>query len=188
MSGELPRHYEILGVDPSASMAEIKRAYLSAARAAHPDHHGHSDAARRAAEVQMRNVNAAWGVLGDVDERAAYDRQRLRGDRQNSRAATGRPAAGHGAPFRPLHPEADEIDFDERDDRPITDSALPGWLAVGPAALLILGFVSIGFGAIVGAGQVMTFGIISLVIAGVLFLVAAPIVALGRAIRGERAR
>lgn len=184
---ELPKHYDILGVAPEASMAEIKRAYLRAARSAHPDLNNATEQARTQAEARMRSINQSWAVLSDPDERAYYDRQRLQ------RLADTPPTAGprhhrarhSGAGFRPFD-DGDEPDFDENDDRPITDSALPQWLAIGPAALLVGGFVAILFGAIVGAGSVMSLGIISMVVSGVLFLVAAPIVALGRAIRGER--
>ena len=184
MSGDLPKHYDVLGVAPEASMAEIKRAYLSAARGAHPDLHHDTEQDRQGAEDRMRRINQAWAVLGDVDERAAYDRQRMRD-------APPRPGPRHhrarhsGAGFRPFD-DGPDPGFDEEDDRPITDSALPPWLAMAPAVLLVGGFVGLLFGAIVGAGSVMTLGIVSMVVSGALFLVAAPIVALGRAIRGER--
>lgn len=166
-------------------MAEIKRAYLAAAREAHPDLHHETEGARQGAEDRMRRINQAWSVLGDVDERAAYDRHRLRD-------TPPRPGPRHhrdrhsGAAFRPFD-DGPDPEFDEDDDRPITDSALPQWLALAPAGLLVGGFVGLLFGAILGAGSVMTLGIVSMVVSGVLFLVAAPLVALGRAIRGERA-
>ena len=47
--------YEILGVSPSASPAEIRRAYLALARRHHPDAGG--DVA------QMRLLNEAWAAL-----------------------------------------------------------------------------------------------------------------------------
>ena len=46
--------HDVLGVTPDASMAEIKKAYLAAARQAHPDFHNQSDAAQLAAEERMR--------------------------------------------------------------------------------------------------------------------------------------
>jgi len=65
-------HYEALGVAPSASPAEIRRAYLHAARLAHPDFHTDADAATRSeAEERMRQVNQAWQVLGDAERRRA---------------------------------------------------------------------------------------------------------------------
>lgn len=184
MSGDLPKHYDVLGVGSDASMSEIKRAYLAAARDAHPDLHTESEQSRQRAEDRMRRINHAWTVLGDVDERSAYDRQRLRADAARPSPRHHRPRHS-GAGFRPID-DGPDPGFDEDDDRPITDSALPAWLAIAPAALLIGGFVALLFGAVVGAGSVMSLGIVAMVVAGVLFLVAAPIVALGRSIRGER--
>lgn len=184
---DVPKHYDVLGVAPESSVAEIKRAYLSAARSAHPDLNNETEQSRRSAEDRMRRINQAWSVLSDPDERAYYDRQRL----QRATNAPPTPGPRHhkarhsGEAFRPFDDGPDD-DFDEADDRPITDSALPQWLAIGPAVLLVGGFAAIVFGAILGAGQVMSLGIVSMIVAGVLFLVAAPIVALGRAIRGER--
>ena len=71
-------HYEVLGVSPDASLGEIRRAYLREARTAHPDFHNGSEIDRVRAEERMRDLNRAWAVLGDVDERSAYDRRRLR--------------------------------------------------------------------------------------------------------------
>jgi hypothetical protein len=62
--------YAVLGVAPSATADELRLAYRTAARAAHPDRHGDASAARMAA------VNEAWHVLGDPGRRAAYDATR----------------------------------------------------------------------------------------------------------------
>ena len=70
-------HYEVLGVRPTATAAELRAAYLAAARRDHPDRHVGADAATLArAERRMRAVNEAWAVLGDADRRRAYDRAR----------------------------------------------------------------------------------------------------------------
>lgn len=60
--------YAVLGVEPSASDAEVRRAYLALARRFHPD-------ANPAGEDRMREVNEAWAILGDRDRRAAFDRR-----------------------------------------------------------------------------------------------------------------
>jgi len=180
-------HYETLGVTPDAAMSEIRRRYLAVARESHPDFHTGSEAARRRAEVRMRDVNAAWAVLGDVDERAAYDRQRLR----STGPVTSRPtppfhatARAHEA-FRPFDTGPD-AEFDDRHDLPISSSRLPAWLAMLPALLLVLGVGGVMFGSIVNATAVVDLGLVLMLVAGVLFLVAAPLVALGRAARGDR--
>src|SRR4051812_11688217 len=68
-------HYDVLGVDPAAQEAQIRRAYLRLAREYHPDrHNADSPAVREQAERRMRDVNAAWAVLGDPRRRVEYDR------------------------------------------------------------------------------------------------------------------
>jgi len=63
-------YYERLGVRPDASAAEIRTAYVRAARRWHPDIAGPAGAAR------MQQVNEAWAVLSDTRRRADYDRRR----------------------------------------------------------------------------------------------------------------
>jgi curved DNA-binding protein CbpA len=60
--------YEVLGVEPTATDAEIRRAYVALARRFHPD-------ANPAGEERMRAVNEAWAILGDRTRRAGWDRR-----------------------------------------------------------------------------------------------------------------
>ena len=56
-------HYETLGVTPSATAKEIRKAYLRRARALHPDRQlDRSEADARRAEEAMQVVNAAWDL------------------------------------------------------------------------------------------------------------------------------
>ncbi|MGI9605983.1 MAG: J domain-containing protein [Acidimicrobiales bacterium] len=69
-------HYETLGVNPAASVAEIRKAYLRRARALHPDRQlGRPANEARASETAMRQVNEAWSVLSDPQKKAAYDQR-----------------------------------------------------------------------------------------------------------------
>jgi curved DNA-binding protein CbpA len=61
-------YYDILGVPPSASAHDIRRAYLNLIREVHPDRNARPDAAARAARF-----NAVYGTLSDPEKRAAYD-------------------------------------------------------------------------------------------------------------------
>ena len=71
-------HYDTLGVAPSATAAQIRRAYLDAARRWHPDRHSSgSESDSRQAEQAMRRVNEAWSVLSQQASREAYDRRLL---------------------------------------------------------------------------------------------------------------
>lgn len=68
----VPDYYGLLGVAPTASQAEIARAYGRRARAAA----GRPLGGRRAA-AELALLNAAYEVLGNPERRADYDRQRL---------------------------------------------------------------------------------------------------------------
>ena len=72
---DLPDYYAILEVLPTASRDEIRAAYRRLARQHHPDVNspGEDDVA---ANEFMRQLNAAYEVLNNPSQRAAYDRQR----------------------------------------------------------------------------------------------------------------
>ena len=61
-------YYKELGVEKSASEADIKKAYRKLVRKYHPDVSKEADADQR-----TKALNEAYGVLGDAEKRAAYD-------------------------------------------------------------------------------------------------------------------
>ena len=66
-----PSAYDILGVSPSVTQGEIRRAYFVKARALHPDRHaviGHD---------QMAQLNNAMDMLDTPEKRALYDNRDL---------------------------------------------------------------------------------------------------------------
>lgn len=64
-------YYEILGVSPSASESEIKRAFRRLAVRYHPDKNPSADA-----RPLFHDINEAYDVLGDSQKRAQYDFRR----------------------------------------------------------------------------------------------------------------
>lgn len=65
-------HYEVLGVQPTATTDELKTAYRRMLRQVHPDAGGNA--------ALFRMVDEAWAVLRDTDSRAAYDRRLHEGE------------------------------------------------------------------------------------------------------------
>jgi hypothetical protein len=65
-------YYALLGVEPDATLAQIKKAYRKLARLHHPDRNpGDPGAAAR-----FRNLTEAYDTLSDPTRREAYDRTR----------------------------------------------------------------------------------------------------------------
>ena len=65
-------YYAVLGVDKSASAADIKKAYRKLAQKHHPD----ANAGDPKAEEKFKEVSAAYDVLSDDKTKEEYDRIR----------------------------------------------------------------------------------------------------------------
>ncbi len=66
-------YYAVLEVSLQATQEEIKKSYRKLALHFHPDR----NQGNRQAEQKIREVNAAYEILGDPDARKTYDRLRL---------------------------------------------------------------------------------------------------------------
>ena len=66
-------HYANLGLSPSASLADIKKAFRQLASIYHPDRNTDNNAPQR-----FRLVQEAYEVLSDDAKRQAYDDNRRR--------------------------------------------------------------------------------------------------------------
>ncbi|HEY9787490.1 MAG TPA: J domain-containing protein [Candidatus Obscuribacterales bacterium] len=70
-----PNHYQVLGVDPSVSTQDIKRAYRRLVKDVHPDvdYADQSKRERERATEHMMRLNEAYETLKDTRRRAEYD-------------------------------------------------------------------------------------------------------------------
>jgi len=73
---EFKDYYDILGVKPEATEAEIKAAYRKLAKKYHPDRNKEAGA-----EEKFKAINEANEVLRDTEKRRAYDELRAGGYR-----------------------------------------------------------------------------------------------------------
>ena len=67
----MANHYQTLNLSPTATLSEIKQAYRRLAKQFHPDSNRET-----ADHDRIAHINAAYEVLGDSEQRQAYDRQR----------------------------------------------------------------------------------------------------------------
>ncbi|MBF6590182.1 MAG: J domain-containing protein [Ktedonobacterales bacterium] len=88
-----PDYYTVLGILPTADEAAIRLAYRRLARRYHPDIAGPGSLER------MQSLNAAYQVLGDPEQRRAYDER-------HGIAPTHPPAPARGAPTTTAEPSA----------------------------------------------------------------------------------
>jgi TonB family protein len=87
----IPDYYAVLGVSPTATAVDIKRAFRSLARQHHPDRHGGTPA-------RMTALNEAYAVLKDAEKRRAYDKERAAHDRPETPPAHARRQRRPGSP------------------------------------------------------------------------------------------
>lgn len=70
MAATVKDYYETLGVNKKASQDDIKKAFRKLARKYHPD----LNPGDKAGEHKFKEINEAYGVLGDEKKRAEYDK------------------------------------------------------------------------------------------------------------------
>lgn len=151
-------HYEVLGVGPSAPVAEVRSAYIHQSRRHHPDRGGDPGA--------MRAVNDAWAALSDPGRRAQYDRA----------IAASAPVAEAVQP--PVRSEEEDLLADLADDGPIGGTVrLPRWMALLPVALFVSSLVVGLLGLFFMASALIAVAVMAFLMSCMLFLVS-PFIAL----------
>ena len=69
-------YYDVLGVSPTATQTEIKKAYAYWVKTLHPDKHSERRLFKKKAEEETKQLNAAYNVLKDNRLRQEYDNVR----------------------------------------------------------------------------------------------------------------
>ncbi|KAM3964008.1 dnaJ (Hsp40) homolog 11 [Aphomia sociella] len=73
-------HYDVLGVTPRATQAEIKSAYFKLSKIYHPDKSSDEESTNK-----FRTIKEAYEVLGNIKLKKMYDRGMLAGHDRKSR-------------------------------------------------------------------------------------------------------
>jgi curved DNA-binding protein CbpA len=90
--GQTTNYYTLLELLPTATEADIKKAWLEQIQVWHPDRFGHAPTLHRKAEARTQLINQAYQTLSDPIARTSYD-------------AKNQPSASHKPSARPT-PEA----------------------------------------------------------------------------------
>lgn len=164
-------HYELLGVDPDASVDEIQRAYRLLALRHHPDVAPDADLATMAA------LNGAWEVLRDPDRRRSYDAAMSLADAGGHQ---GQPSAPPDPGWAPLDWDTDDDDPEDLSDEPyVAAERTPADVLVMTPVLLVLAAIAVFFFSIMsGSNALRNFSMLLLPLAGIGFVMAPLIVML----------
>lgn len=102
---EFKDYYSILGVEPTATADEIKRAYRKLALQHHPDR----NPGNKAAEERFKDIAEAYEVLADPAKRAKYDQLYTQWKEYQRRG--GRPEYFNWAPWTAEAPSSARVRF-----------------------------------------------------------------------------
>jgi len=119
-------YYDILGVKPDASDAEVKSAYRKLARKYHPDVSKESGA-----EDKFKAANEAYEALKDPAKRRAYDQLRAQGYRPGQEFHPP-PHYGDGPEFDFSHMDGGDSGFSDFFESLFGRGARPGGGRAGP--------------------------------------------------------
>lgn len=163
-------YYDLLGVEPGATVEEIQRAYRLLALRHHPD------VAPDADQSTMAAINNAWSVLSDPGRRRTYDEALGRPEASARPAAQPRPESG----WQPLEYDDDDVDPEDLSDDPYSEvQRRPSDMLVMTPVLLFVSAIGLFFLSIMaGSNGLRTFSMLLVPLAGVGFVLAPLIVML----------
>jgi DnaJ-class molecular chaperone len=104
--------YEVLGVAPTASSADIQKAYRKLAKKLHPD----LNPGDKAAEERFKEVAGAYDLLGDTEKRKRFDNGEIDAtgaERQQQHYYRDYAASDHAHPYTNDSGFADFMDADD---------------------------------------------------------------------------
>jgi len=175
-------HYEVLGIGSESDAADIRKAYLAAARRYHPDFHADADDATRAGNARrMQELNQAWEVLGDASSRTAYDRSlAIASDPGVARRAAREQPLPDVPPGKGWTPRADDTgwmtDFDawadEHDELApdVPRSSRRRAVTLLPILLFAAAVVCAFIGLVVQLNELVALAFVCVILAGGLFI------------------
>ena len=163
-------YYDLLGVEPSASLEEIQRAYRLLALRHHPDVSPAAD------QSTMAAINGAWSVLSDPGRRRSYDEALGRPEAPARPTPPPRQESG----WQPLEYDDDDVDPEGLSDDPYTVvERRPSDMLVMTPVLVAVGAIVLFFLSIMaGSTGLRTFSMLLVPLAGVGFVLAPLIVML----------
>jgi curved DNA-binding protein CbpA len=123
-----PHYYALLGLHPSASPIEIRRAYRELSKRYHPDT---TDLPTDTATKKFQQLNEAYATLSNPERRVIYD-QKI----GYSRINVIQPPPGFNAPVTQQRPKYSSSAYLDPTDRPLSAGEI--------FALFILGLTFIG--------------------------------------------
>ena len=139
-----PTPYQVLGLEPGASLEAIKESFRLLMQLVHPDRQGEK---RRWPDGCAAQANWAYSMLRDQETRRTFEEE---ADARTALArAINRAAMAAEAPQMPV------VDLAEEAERSLPKPVLPEWLTAGVGGYVRLHPAATTFGALIGVAALI---------------------------------